>query len=431
VTSRPARRAPALVAALAAALAVALGPGAGAAEPRGQADPEPGVLVLPAPVGEIPLVAPEVVTPERRRTTFVPGPVRDDERIEVRVGKDGTPAAVVVTQRLELSGTGDYAVRERGPALRVRALEGTTAPIIQRGTVVWQGFVPGRRLLAAELELDPAREALLLPLRVELAFTPTAADARVDAGGEVTGAGRLEVRLVNQTARPQEVPTGIAAAADLAGPLDVLRTAAMTESLRPPPAAGRGLPATLPAADLGTRSLQGAAPLRISGTVTVAGAGPITASGAGVTSLPAGDGAEVRGVLEGETTVTLDVPAAGTLVLDLTVVPALDPRRLEPPGGAATWAAWADTRPDEDARRAAVDTLVAAAAAAARADEVAPYLGHPGPGETTTQFRYVVAPAPRVRAAREPLSPRPAPIAATVLLVAAVAAGGVATWRRL
>ncbi|HVF21039.1 MAG TPA: hypothetical protein VNA14_12480 [Mycobacteriales bacterium] len=388
-------------------------------------------LVLPAPVGEIPLVAPEVVTPERRRTTFVPGPVRDDERIAVHLGPDGAPARVVVTQRLELTGTGDFAIRERGPALRVTALDGTTAPVILRGTVVWQGFVPGRRLLAADLELDAAREALLLPLRVELAWAPAPGGAASGPGGDLPSAGRLTVRLVNQTSRPDEVPTGLATASAVAAPLDTLRAHADTTTSAPPPAAGRGLPTTIPVTDLGTRPLEVAAPLRISGSVTVRGVSGVAVTGAGTEPTAAGDGAEVSGVLAGSTELTLDVPEAGRLVLDLTVVPALDPRRLVPPDGAPSWAAWAATSPDEPARRAALDTLVEAAAASARADEVAPYLGHPGPGQTTTEFRYTLAAAPGVRAVRAPLTPRPIPIALTTMLIAGAVYGGARLWLRL
>ncbi len=420
-------------AATVAALAVvaALGvTGGRVADATAQSD-DGGVLVLPAPVGTIPLIAPDIVTPERRRTTFVPGPVSDDERIAIQLGTDGAPTTLVVRQRLALTGTGDFAVRERGPALRVTALEGTVAPIIQRGTVVWQGFVPGERLLAADLELDPGREALLLPLRVEISWTSTSGGAPIGAGGRIPSAGRLEVRLVNQTARVQQVPTALTDAAAIAPALDALRSHAVTPSLMPPPAAGRGLPTTVPATDLGVRELTVAAPLRISGSVRVSGVSGVTVSGPGTTPTAARDGADVAGVLAGETSVSLDVPRAGDLVVDLVAVPSLDPRRLAPPGGAPTWSAWARTSPDDVARRAAVDTLVEAAASSARADEVAPYLGHPGPGPTTTEFRYSLAPAAKARVARAPLSPRPVPIAATTLLLAGAVFATTRLWRRL
>lgn len=389
------------------------------------------LLQLPTPVGEIPLVAPEVVAPERRRMTFVPGPIRDDERIVVRLSPDGRPLRVTVTQRLELSGTGDFAIRERGPALRVTALDGTTAPIIQRGTVVWQGFVPGSRSLAADLELDPAREALLLPLRVELSWRPASGTAPLGSGGQLPGPGRIIVRLINQTSRPEVVPTGDVPASELAGPLDALRRSADMRSADPPPVSGRGLPATLPVIGLGSRTVRVVAPLRIEGSVTVPGVTPVSVSGPGAASTTTGDGATVSGVLQDSAEIALDAPAAGSLDLDLTVVPALDPRRLAPPDGLSSWAAWAATEPPAPARRAATDLLVESAAAAARADDVAPYLGHPGPGSTTTEFRYTLADPVAVVRPRPPLRPRPLPIGLVVIGLLSAAGGGAWVWRRL
>lgn len=413
-------------------VACALWTACGGAAVAASAAPEPPLdtLVLPKPVGEIPLVAPEVVTPERRRRTFVPGPVRDDERIDVAVGPDGAPAAVVVTQRLELTGTGDFAVRERGPALRVTALEGTTAPIIQRGTVVWQGFVPGRRVLAARIELDPDREALLLPLRVELELSG-AGDVAIGPGASIPGPGRLVVRLVNQTSRPEAVPSGVGRADEVGAALDLLRGHAIARADTPPPAAGRDLPASVPAADIGTRTVAVTAPLRVTGAVRVRDVEGVTVTGPGTTPTARRDGATLAGVLHGSAEFTLDVPTAGTLELDLSVVPALDPRRLVPPARAPTWRAWAATDPAPAARRAATDLLVEAAAASARADEVAPYLGHAGPGPTSTRFRYRIAPAPRVVRAPTPLRPRPLPIALTATALGAVCTAAVAVWRRL
>ncbi len=402
---------------------------------RGQSPPQrtqpPTDLRLPAPVGEIPLVAPEVVTPERRRKTFVPGPISDEERIAVRIAPDGTPTRVTVTQRLQLTGTGDFAIRERGPVLRVTALDGTTAPIIQRGTVVWQGFVPGRRALAADLEMDPTREALLLPLRIELTWRPESGTAPIGPGGSLPGPGRLVLRLVNQTARPERVPTGDVPADVVAGPLDILRRSAASRSTAPPPVAGRGLPLALPVTGLGSRMVTVVAPLRIAGTVTVPGQRGVTVTGPGASATPSGDGARLAGVLQGSAEIALEVPDAGKLALDLTVVPALDPRRLAPPDGASSWVAWAATRPTVGDRRSATDVLVDAAAAAARADDLAPYLGHPGPGPTTTEFRYSLAAAPTLARQRIPLRPRPVPIVLTVLGLVAAAGGGVLAWRRL
>jgi hypothetical protein len=382
---------------------------------------------LPAPVGTIPVVTYPGLPPERTRTTFVPGPVVDDERVTVGLGPDGSPFDVEVVQRLQLSGTGDYAVRVRGPALRVEPLEDTVAPTIIRGAVVWQGFSPGSRLLAARLELDPRREALLLPLGVDLTWD---GPESVGPGGRLPGAGGLGLTLTNRTAEPRDVPTGrVTSPTGVASALDALLAHARRRTLSPPPVAGRGLPVTVPGTCAsGMRGLQVVAPLRVSGTV---GAGGATAqlAGPGTTSGPTGG--TVDGVLAGSADLSLTTPEGGTLELDLRVVPTVDDRALAPPEPHATWAAWAASDPPPAQRETALRLLVDTAAATARADDVAPYLGHHGPGPTTTEFRYVVAPAPAVEVAERPLSPRPVPIALTALAALATAAGGVLTWRRL
>lgn len=63
-------------------------------------------------------------------------------------------------------GEGDYQVRERGPARSARSLSDLDPPITKFGAVVWQGFSPGSRELAARLVLDPLLEAPRLPLGV-------------------------------------------------------------------------------------------------------------------------------------------------------------------------------------------------------------------------------------------------------------------------
>lgn len=385
-------------------------------------------LELPRPTGKIPLVTDTIVPPERKRESRVPGPVEDTERFEVLVDPTGAVARLLLTQRLVLTGRGDFVVRERGPALRVTALEDTVAPIIQRGAVVWQGFVPDRKLLAARIELDPLRETPLLPLRVQLTWSGT---EPIGTEGGVHGPGRLTVRFVNQTGRGMVVPTGDVDAAHLAGPLDALLAHALQRGTGQPPAAGRGLPTSFPARGVRTRVIDSSALLRVDGTVRIAGATGVTVSGAGAGATPTLDGAVVAGVLHGETKVVLDVPAGdGQLEIDLRVVPSLDPRTLRPPTG-RTWSEWAETKPNETQRRRAVDVLVAAAAAAARDDEVAPYLGHAGPGPVSTEFRYTLAPPPDIELRPAGLTPKPWPITLACIALLLVTANCVALWRRL
>lgn len=405
-------------------LAVALTCGAPAAAAPTRAE---GRLVLPAPAVGIDVVEGAPVKAERLKKSHVPAPVVDTERVRVELAPDGTPVAVRMLQRIELSGTGDYVIRERGPALRVRTVGDTSAPVLQRGAVVWQGFVPGRKTLEAEMDLDPVLESPRLPLTVGLDWRPASGTAAVQPGGLLPGAGTLVITLTNRTGTPQTLPTGQAAATDLAAPLDALLAHARTPR-GAPPAAGRGLPSELPATGVTGRDATVVAPLQVSGSVRVVGAAA-TVAGAGTS--PIADGAELSGVLHASTQLTVAVPAGGgRLELALSARPTLDERTLTPPAG-TSWADWAAARPDVSAVRRATDTLVDAAAAAARGLEYAPYLGLTVPGEVTTTFEYVVARAPDVARAARRLTPRPGNIALAVVALLGVVGNSALLWRRL
>jgi hypothetical protein len=153
-------------------------------------------------------------------------------------------------------------------------------------------------------------------------------------------------------------------------------------------------------------------------------------AGPGTTPVP--DGAVVAGTLPGggSTEFTAVLGAAGAISLDLNVVPALDARQLTPPRGLTTWSAWARSRPPPAERQAALDLLVATAAAGARASSYSPYLGVDLPGTGSTVFHYAFAPREAVRTAAASLHPKGGPIALAgfALLLVLVNAGLV--WRR-
>jgi hypothetical protein len=387
-------------------------------------------LPLPAPAVGIDVVPGAPVKAERLRTSHVPGPVVDRERVRVELSPTGAPFAVRMLQRIELTGTGDFVIRQRGPASGARAIGGTTAPVIQRGAVVWQGFVPGRKTLEAEIDLDPALESPRLPLGVSLDWRPSAGTSTVQPGGGLPDGGTLVITLTNQTGIPQTLPTGSVTAAELEAPLDALLGYAL-DPAGTAPVAGGGLPESLPAQGaIGGRAVTVVAPLRITGSVRISGAaGPVAVTGAGTTPEP--DGATVAGVLHDATAITVQVPAGGgRLALELAARPTLDPRLLRPPSG-RTWVAWAGTRPQPSAVRRAVDILMDGAAAAARGYEYAPYLGLAVPAEVTASFEYVVAPPPPAAAAPRELRPRPGVITLAVVALLGIMGNSVAIWRRL
>ena len=146
-----------------AALAVAAlaGPGAAlAAQPTGALLPSPT-----APLDtRVPLTARVAVLPTR----VPPGArVANAQEVLVDLAPDGSVVRVRVRQRLTLTGIGDYFFQVPAPVRDVRALPGSDAePGLRRGAVLWQGFSPGRRVLAAELELDPRAATRALPLAV-------------------------------------------------------------------------------------------------------------------------------------------------------------------------------------------------------------------------------------------------------------------------
>lgn len=391
----------------------------------GTAQAQSPVLPLPRPTGAIP-VPKEAFTdrPDRLNRTFVPGGVDDTEDVRVLVAPDGAPSAVTLTQRLVLSGSGQFVVYERSSAQDVEALEDSPPPVLKREAVVWQGFVDGRKDLVARLTLDPGVERELLPVGVEIAWRGA---GRIGPGGSLPGPGEVVVRLVNRTGRDGSVPTGEVAPAALAGPLDTMLAYARRRDRSAPPMAGRGLPASLPAAAVDKRPFRTVAPMRVTGGITVSGA---NATGDGLGAKPAPGGLRLDGVLQGEAEFVLRVDGPGLLRLDLAAVPTLDPRLLAPPRG-RTWAEWLRRGPTPNETRDAVAALVENAASAARDDEYAPYLGHHGPGKVSTVFRFALAPPEAVRAAERPLRPRPVPIALAVAALLAIAGNTTAIWRRL
>ena len=87
--------------------------------------------------------------------------------VAVAIDRAGTPFSVTATQRLDVRGLGDYFFTIGAPVLAVRApADSAAAPGMRTGSIVWAGFNPGERLLAARATLEPAKVVDALPLRV-------------------------------------------------------------------------------------------------------------------------------------------------------------------------------------------------------------------------------------------------------------------------
>jgi hypothetical protein len=213
-------------------LALATTAAASAAQPRLAALPSPlAALSATPPLGAGASAAAEGVRHHIDAST----------RVRVAVDAQGTPFAVTATQRLVVSQPGDYYFTIGAPLTDVAPAYGSqSTPGLRTATIIWAGFNPGKRVLAARATLDPAAVAGSLPLRVSI------------GGGKV--------RLANATGI-----TTTAFAADALKPqlemfLAGLRLATRTGS---PPTGGGALVTSQPV----QTTVRVIAPLHVTGTI--------------------------------------------------------------------------------------------------------------------------------------------------------------------
>ena len=388
-------------------------------------------LPLPRAVHEVdPLATPQLqLRPDRLLRSQVPGRAADREDVRVALGPTGTPATVTDTQQLVIEGTGNYIIRELGPAREAVGLGDTVPPVLELGTVVWQGFSPGRRALSARLTLDPGIEAARLPMSVRFAFAGTDGKTdRLQPGGRAPAAGTVTITLANNTTSNRTLQNGVATPGRLATALDVLRRAGEHPRPAVPPTAGHGLPASLPGRITGSLAVDVVAPLRVTGTISApGGSGAIT----GPATTPTAGGASIAGTLTAPATFNVRVAAGDRIGLDLDVRPWVDPRTVTPPAPARTWAEWRKSGPSASATADATQSLVLASAAAARSAEYSPYLQADAPGPDLSTFTYVVAPAPKALRAVADMQPRPGAIAAAAVALLAIVGNALMLRRRL
>lgn len=150
------------------------------------------------------------------------GRITTRQAVDVGIGPTGEAVSITATQRLTVSGKGDYSFVVSAPAIDVSAGAGSESePGLRRGAIVWQGFSPGRRILAAEAVLRVRESAPSLPLRLSL-------DARVNGvpleqKARRSGALDLVLSLRNATAKTHPTFEGTGVVRELAGVLDTLR----------------------------------------------------------------------------------------------------------------------------------------------------------------------------------------------------------------
>jgi hypothetical protein len=193
-------------------LALALGVAATtatAATPPSQLAELPGTAALPRTP---PLAPPQ---PPLAEVVRLPGTVTAHARVAVGIDAEGTPTKVSVVQRLSVRALGDYAFFIPAPALSVAPAPGSESePGLRPNQIVWQGFSPRRRLLAAAAELRVG-DVDVLPLRIRISGAPTR-----------PGPFELVLTLENTTHTTVRAFTADALEPDVVEALDDLRAAA-------------------------------------------------------------------------------------------------------------------------------------------------------------------------------------------------------------
>jgi hypothetical protein len=339
--------------------------------------------------------------------TRLPGPVDDQEAVRVDLGMDGAPVAVSVDQTLTVHGLGDFEFKVPGPANTVDALPQSEAePGLRRGAVLWQGFSPGTKVLAARMALYPELETSRLPVAVGL--TATVNGSALEDGVPRSGHLALEVTLTNTTAFPVRIAEGAADPALMAGILDRLHET-LAGGRRPVPGEG-GIPASVPAEEVTEGSNE---------TVEAAVAYDLTVVfPPGTMSGLSADGGQVQGSTVHATGVvgagrnsTVTVAVTGTAssleVPDLSLEAEADlpdPAGLEPPSG-DSWAEASAADPDAADARSMTALAMRTLWAVAWLRQVDAYLGNPDPtGPASTTYSYELNPA-AAAAAPAPLAP--------------------------
>jgi hypothetical protein len=261
-------------------------------------------VVLPGPV-PYPTESPPLVGGGVLANIYLTPGLRVDSRERVRVGVDGAgkPTAIHVEQQLRVKGKGDYQLAVSGPIADVRRGSGSESePGFRTDQVVWAGFSPGTKRLAARIALRIPPAAPYLPLRLHL--------TREDDG--------VTLKITNATVTPVQTYEGVVRAPEIARLLDQTRRSSL---------AGERVKAAYATFHGDVREPR--QPLRIEAPLNVEG--ELRAGGAAVTfSRVLGDGQplsfEVHAQGSGEP--RLEVHASPAPVVGL----------LRPPG-ASTWAA--------------------------------------------------------------------------------------------
>ena len=190
------------------------------------------------------------------------GKLESRERVVVGLADDGTPHSVRVLQTIVVKRLGNYVFAVPAPVLSVLPGTGTESqPGRRENQILWQGFSPGHRVLAAWADLRPAESAGSLPLRVRV--TTEVAGSPLAPGEKRSGDLRVTLTAENATVATAQSFTAEPDPVDLAIVLGRIRSAIRRDVY----AEGLNIRLRGPSTPVKVRV---AAPLQLEGTLTFA-----------------------------------------------------------------------------------------------------------------------------------------------------------------
>ena len=348
----------ALLVAVAGALCAAATATAAAAPPS-QDVVLPGPVPYPTP--NPPLAGKTAISGGFTRYVFHIG---NTERVLVGVDETGSPLSLRVRQRLDVRGRGDYQFAVSGPIEDVLRGPGSDSePGLRADQVLWAGFSPGRKVLAADVTLRPSEAARYLPLRLGL---------------EHTGDG-VKLTVTNATVTPQ---------LEYAGKTRQKQIASLLDSTRRSARAGERLTAGYATfyGQVRQRAVKAQieAPFRVEGELRAGSGKPVRFS----ETLGDGQPLALQAHASGD----------GTPHVRLIATPVPVERLLRPPGRATTWSGAVKRRllPAPFLLK----RLLQSRMRLVRADQYQTFLANPdADGLSRSVYVYETAKAPRPQAA--------------------------------
>ena len=232
--------------------------------PQAAAAAQPPVVSLPWPPAVLP-PTPPLAPPTAGGYPLSPlfvGKLACRERVVVGLEADGTPNSVRVLQRIAVKALGNYVFAVAAPVRSVLPGPGTESPPGRRqNQILWQGFSPGHRVLAAWADLRPDESVDALPLRVRV--TTEVDGSRLGPGEKRSGDLQVTLTVENATPVTAKSFTAEPHPVDLAVVLGRIRSAIRRDVY----AEGLNIRILSPTTPVQARV---AAPFRVAGTLTFA-----------------------------------------------------------------------------------------------------------------------------------------------------------------